>query len=259
MSAVLTDGYTPPRELVAEIEQTRLMGDGTKEGRGALHEYISHEMQNPDPMERKEKLTDDFEPYGMYWSKDYGRLQLRCHDWFVNQIAKNASDLVGQASSMFYQVGGVEELIQQLTYALKDYIQTRTAINQMSGDRKLKQEMGDAEYQFCQAAKYWIDAQQKAQYALERGQQIDDVPQIRTLQEYASTSLREGYIICQAVIRAADKPPMMDFMPAARRVAEYSAKKLTEWFAKRRQNKEAESKLANVGAALELVKFFAKR
>lgn len=257
MSAVLTDGYTPPREPGVDADLIRVMGDGTKESRGALHEYVSQELENPDPMERKEKLTDDFEPYGMYWFKNRsGDIVLRCHEWFIQQIVKNAGDLVGQASEMFSKDTEAQELVEQLTTGLRDYIQTRTAINEMSGARKLNQEMGDAEYQFCQAAKYWIDAQQKAEYALQRGQQLDDVPQIRQLREYANTSLREGYIINQAVIRAADRPPMMKLHPSAQRVAEFSAKKLTEWFAARRKNRAAETKLANVGAAMDLIKFF---
>jgi hypothetical protein len=258
MSAVLTDGYTPAREFTTELDETRVMGNGVKEKRGALHEYIAHEIAS-EQTERKEKLTNDFEPYGMYWEKQYGRLVLRCHEWFVKQIEVSADSLVAQASSMFAKDEEAQELIAQLADALRDYLRTRKAINEMAGDRKLKQEMGDAEYQFTQAAKYWIDAQNKAEYALERGQNIDDNEQIHRLKEYASTSLREGYIISQAVIRASDTPPSIDFKASSKRVAEYSAKKLTEWFSKNRENKEKEGKLANVGAALDVIKFFAKR
>lgn len=207
---------------------------------------------NREPIQQQET-----EPHGMFWHRSHtgGPLVLSAHAWFYKQVSATAELIVAEGCAQFAKDEELQACIAGMADALREYVGYRNAINQMAGARKLSIEADDACYQFCQAAKYYVDATEKAQFRLARGESIDD-QQIQGLKTRSTEAMREGYALSQAIIRASDTPPQFDFDKAAKRVVDYSCRKLTEWFAARRQNNERSEKLNNAGAALELANFF---
>lgn len=199
----------------------------------------------------------DIEPHGMFWHRSQVGMPpvLKAHPWFYAQVERTADEILGIACEQLGKDADTQATITLMANALREYITSRNAINEMAGARKLKQEADDAAYQLCQAAKYYLDATERAQFHLARGNSIDDNKQLERLRTLSENSMREGYAIAQAVLRASDAPVSIDFKLGAKRVVDYSCRRLTEWFSKRRQNQEQQQSLANAGAALHIQSF----
>jgi hypothetical protein len=221
-----------------------------------INDFVAAEMEDLQPTTEPVQHNEP-EPYGMTWWRRGPGLapELRAHPWFYNQVAKAAEDVLVHAVATIGKDTELQANINSMAQALREYIQSRTAINEMSGKRKFQNEMDDAAYSLCQSAKYIIDCEQRVQQRIARGLPIDD-EQVAKLRERAEESMREGYAIAQTVIRASDTPVSFDFNKAARRVVDYSCRNLTQWFAQRRANQENEARAKNIGAALDLNAFF---
>lgn len=222
-----------------------------------INDFIAAEMPETHGVRETPPVTQssESEPHGMYWGED-GRL--RPHQWFIEQIVATADEVFSMARDRWSTDEESKELVNALSLSLRDYVETRTAINSYAGPRKIKQEMDDACYQLAQSAKFYIDATEKAQWSIARGVSIDDNPQIAKLMEMSRQSAREGFILAQAVVAAAPGKALMEIRPSAVRVAEFSCRKLTEWYATRRTNLTAQERMNKISAALEISKFFTK-
>lgn len=217
-------------------------------------EYQAQEHPEVRPGDEARKSSDT-EPYGMYWHREGTRSPvLRAHEWFYLQVATTAEQVLA-AGMKECKDPASQQQINDMAAALREYIQCRTAINHMAGERKLKGEADDACYQLAQAAKYFIDATQAAQKCIDSGFNIDDNKRINALKERSTVAMCEGYMIAQAVLRAADRPPNFDLRLASRRVVDYSCRKLTEWFAARREHEAHRDEHRATGAALDLERF----
>jgi hypothetical protein len=217
-------------------------------------EYEAAQHTEERPGDAPANPLSETEPHGMYWHRDNGRLVLRAHQWFIADVAKTAEAVLATAVSECNDQE-TRDLIREMTDSLRSYVECRRAINPMAGDRKLKGEADDACYQLAQAAKYFIDATQAAQRCIENGYNLDGNKRIESLKERASVAMREGYMIAQAVIMAAPTPPKFDTMLASKRVVEYSCRKLTEWFAARREHEGNRDSHRAQGAAIDLERF----
>lgn len=215
---------------------------------------IEHNAAEEPEQGAQRPQSNETEPHGMYWHRQNGQLVLRPHQWFIEDVAKTADKILEAACTEFNDKE-TQALIRDMGDALRSYVECRRAINDMAGDRKLKGEADDACYQLAQAAKYYIDAMQAAQRCVDNGYNIDGNKRIESLQERTSVAMREGYMLAQSVILAAPTPPAFDMKLASRRVVEYSCRKLTEWFAARRQHEGTRDENRMKAAALELSKF----
>lgn len=203
------------------------------------------------------KLAGEDEPHGMYWDKDrHGVLLLRPHPWFIADVAKTAE--LAMLKGMRKCGDDDKAVIRDMARGLRDYIECRHAINQMAGPRKLKCEADDACYQLAQAAKFSIDAAELSKSLQERGFNPDNSDKIKKLLGDAEKAAKEGYMIAQAVIIAADKPPLFDLQNASRRVVDYSCRKLTDWYAARREREANRDSDRALGAAIDLQRFWEK-
>lgn len=259
---VLTDGYTSPVEELTRLQQMRGM-DRTNQGvpsRGSLTDHEpdltsvrgTHELHEQIPVQ-------ETEPHGMYWVRDADNsLRLRPHDWYVRYIAVQADDIFQLTRETEGDDPKVIEAYQRMGHLLTAYIAQRSLINEMVAPRKLRQELDDAAYQFCQAAKYRIDAEQKAKFILEREGDILDNEQINQLIERAHQAAHEGFVLAYA-IRSTGCNESMNFQVSAKRVLEYSCRRLTEWFAQRRKNTEQQRKASNSAGLAVLNNMFQKR
>jgi hypothetical protein len=221
-----------------------------------IHELNAAEEPEPkDAHDEERSKHSETEPHGMYWQRVNGQLVLRPHAWFLADVAKTADLVLAKGIDQYGRDKETQEQVRTMADALRGYIECRRAINQMAGDRKLKGEADDACYQLAQAAKYFIDASQAAERCVENGYNIDDNRQIQNLRERSTVAMREGYMIAQAVILAAPTPPVFDMKLATKRVVEYSCRKLTEWFAARREHEANRDERRAQGAALDLERF----
>lgn len=176
---------------------------------------------------------------------------LRPHPWFVRQIAVNAEHVFQITRET---LGTDPDIVSEYTSigdSLRDYIEARAQLNEMVRARKVRQELDDAAYQFCQAAKYKIDAEERAKYLVSRDEDPLDNEQINALIERAQQAAHEGFILAYA-IQHAGYPSYMDFATAAKRVLDYSCKRLTEWFAQRRRNTQQQNQLS-ISATLSMI------
>ena len=218
-------------------------------------EYEAAAAHEERPGDAPANPLSETEPHGMYWHRDRGgQLSLRPHQWFIDDVAKTAESVLAAAIKECNDQE-TRDLIKSMADSLREYVECRRAINPMAGDRKLKGEADDACYQLAQAAKYFIDATQAAQRCIENGYNLDGNKRIEGLKERSSVAMREGYMIAQAVILAAPTPPKFDTKLAAKRVVEYSCRKLTEWFAARREHEANRDSHRSLGAALDLERF----
>jgi chorismate mutase len=244
---ILSDGFTPAREEMERIERLR-EDEPQRPGHSPRGSLVDHEPDLTDVRGTHELHTaparDETEPHGMYWARDAaGNLTLRPHQWFVLDIAARADRIFELVRG---QLSANEETIEQyrtIGNALRAYIESRTEINDMVAARKFRQELDDAAYQFCQAAKYQCDAETRAQFLYQREGNVMDDERIQQLLERAEQSAREGFIVAYAVMHAG-YTEKMNMQVAARRVLEYSCKRLTEWFATRRKNNQNQHKAA---------------
>lgn len=222
-----------------------------------ISEFIAAEHQEIAPNHEPVRVTET-EPHGMFWFRSSANAMpvLKAHEWFYRQVAATADAVLAEACQRYGRDKPLQEQIAAMSAALREYIDCRKSINDMSAARKFKQEADDAAYQLCQSAKYVLDAHEKTQFRLARGEPIDSNEQIARLRELSETSLLEGYVIAQAVIRASPEPMGLNFELASRRVVDYSCRKLTEWFAARRQNQDQAQRVQQLGAALDLSRFF---
>lgn len=221
--------------------------------RGVL-EYDAQSEHEPKPREEVQKHSSETEPHGMYWHRANGVLVLKPHAWFLADVAKTADQVLATAIKECSDAD-TQSLIRDMANALREYIECRRAINSMAGDRKLKGEADDACYQLAQSAKYFIDAGEAAKRCIDSGYSIDGNKRIDGLKERSQVAMREGYMIAQAVILAANIPPVFDMKLATKRVVEYSCRKLTEWFAARREHTDARDANRESGAKLDLENF----
>lgn len=252
---VLNDAYTPAREELTRVEGLR-SGEPRREGaptRGSDHDHApdltpvrgTHELH-----EQNEQRSTD--PHGMYWvTGQDGIRRLQPHKWFVRYIAV-------QADSIFMitrdSVGANPEVIaqyQEMGDALRTYVESRAAVNDMVANRKFKQELDDAAYQFCQAAKYKVDAEERARFLVERDEDALDNEQINNLIERAQQAAHEGFILAMA-IRHAGFNEELKFDTSAKRVLDYSCRRLTEWFSAREQA-QADRRSMTVAATRSIV------
>jgi hypothetical protein len=259
---VLTDGYTSPVEELTRLQQMRGI-DRTDRGvptRGSLTDHAPDLTAVRGTHELHEQVSaQETEPHGMYWVRDAeNNLRLRPHDWYVRYIAVQADEIFQLTRESEGDDPVVIETYHQMGRALNAYIEQRSQINEMVAKRKLRQELDDAAYQFCQAAKYKIDAEQKAKFILEREGDILDNEQINQLIERASQAAHEGFVLAYA-IRSTGCDETMNFQTSAKRVLEYSCRKLTEWFAQRRKNTEQQRKTSNSAGLAILNNMFQKR
>lgn len=208
----------------------------------------------PTPEEQIDRNRNN--PYGMYWIRGAKGLQLAAHAWFILQVSSTADDIFQDMHTELSKDPEATKTIERIASPLRDYIEERTALNEYAGKRKIKQEADDACYQLCQAAKFFIDATEKAKWMLDNGQDLDSNQQLSNLKALSQKAAREGYILMRAVTLASDEHVSLDCRQAARRVVEFSCRKLTEWFAQREQNTAQEGKLRNLGSAMELANFF---
>lgn len=221
----------------------------------AMAEPSADEIRAELAKHAKPKQSAETEPHGMYWERDgSGYLRLKPHAWFLAEVAKTAEHVLAAAVKECGDAD-TQSQIRDMADALRSYLECRTAINQMAGDRKLKGEADDACYQLTQAAKYFIDATEAAKQCIDRGYNIDGNRRIDGLKERATVAMREGYMIAQAVILASNIPPRFDMQLAAKRVVEYSCRKLTEWFAARREHEANRDNHRAQGAAIDLERF----
>lgn len=251
---VLQDGFVPQREALSQVEQIR-SGDT----RGSLTDHApdltpvrgTHELHEQLPL-------PDTEPHGMYWARNaQGNLYLRPHDWYVRFIAVQADDIFMMTREAADKDEVTKKLIRVTGRAFKRYIDCRATINDMVVKRKLRQELDDAAYQFCQAAKYRSDAEEKARFLVERDGDILDNEQISALVERARQAAHEGYVVAYA-LQSIDYTEPMNFQASAKRVIEYSCRKLTEWYATRRQNQEGQRKASNAAGMAIINNLFAR-
>lgn len=281
---VLSDGYTPDREELTRIAQLRTLAPDahtdaievhkTRENaelRGSLHDHEpdlkeargTHELHTA-PEQRSA------DPHGMYWHVNqyctcdmpknvmphvgecqFGRRYLRPHAWFVRYIAVQADDIFMTTREA---IGKDEEFItryQAIGDSLKAYIEERVQVNKMVAERKFRQELDDAAYQFCQAAKYKVDAEERAKFLVARDQDAIDNEQINALINRAQESAYEGIVVAYGV-QHAGCTQQMNFNGAAKRVVEWSCKRLTDWFAERDAKQAQQQRLA-AGATQAIV------
>ena len=92
--------------------------------------------------------------------------------------------LVGDCRRLRAEV--VLPISPQTRLGLERYLATRKELNEMAWARKMRQELDDSCYQFCQAAKYWLDAMERAQFAVKRGLNISDDATIQKLKRLVS-------------------------------------------------------------------------
>jgi hypothetical protein len=212
----------------------------------------THELHEQVPVQ-------ETEPHGMYWIRDPDNsLRLRPHDWYVRYIAVQADSIFQLTREIEGDDPTVIKTYRRLGRTLNAYISRRSQINEMVASRKLRQELDDAAYQFCQAAKYQLDAEQKAKFILEREGDILDNEQINQLILRAQQAAHEGFVLAYA-IRSTGCDESMNFQVSAKRVLEYSCRKLTEWFAQRRKNTEQQRKNSNSAGLAILNNMFQKR
>lgn len=252
---VLTDGFVPARETLSQFENMR---SGDK--RGSLNDHApdlkdirgTHEPQERAPI-------TETEPHGMYWTRDaQNNLRLRPHDWYVRYIAVQADEIFQLTRDAIGNDPAIIIAYKKLGRTLNAYIARRARINEMVATRKMRQELDDAAYQLCQAAKYKVDAEQKAQFIIERDGDIFDNEQINQLVERADQAAHEGFILAYAIY-SAGHTDRMNFETSSRRVLEYSCRKLTEWFAQRRKNTETQRSASNSAAMALISNMFHKR
>jgi hypothetical protein len=221
-----------------------------------INDFIA--ASEPEPTSEPDEITKhDVEPHGMYWHRSHvgAAPTLKAHSWFYAEVERTADEVLSISCQQFGKDGELQDAITSMAASLREYISSRTAINEMAGKRKLKQEADDGAYQLCQAAKYYLDATERAQFHIARGNSIDDNKQIERLRTLAENSMREGYAIIQAVMRASDTSVAIDFKMGSKRVVDYSCRRLTEWFAKRRENQEQQQTLSNAAATLHISSF----
>lgn len=250
---VLQDGYTPQREALAQLEQQR---SGDK--RGSLTDHAPDLTEVHGTHEMHEQVTlPDSEPHGMYWVRD-PHLRLRPHSWYVQYIAVRAEEAFLMTRDAIGKDEEVTNLIKATGVALQAYLDCRGQINDMVVTRKLKQELDDAAYQFCQAAKYQSDAEEKLKFIVERDGDVIDNEQVNALVMRGSQAAHEGFVIAYAIRSIGHNDPM-NFQASARRVIEYSCRKLTEWYATKRKNTEGQRSQANSAAKALLDNMFKTR
>lgn len=263
---VLSDGYTPAREELARISELRKLAPdahgngievhkqaGKTELRGSLHDHEpdltpvrgTHELH-----EQPQKT--ETEPHGMYWHRGPdGALVLKPHPWFIKYIAQQAETVFVATRAAYVDTKEFREEFYALSEALQEYIAQRGRLNPTAADRKLKQELDDAAYQLCQAAKFKCDAEERAKFLVERDEDPLDNEQISKLIDRAQEAAHEGLVIAYAVSHAGCGL-VMDFNYGAKRVLDYSCRRLTEWFAQRRQN-AAQQKQVSIDATKTLI------
>jgi hypothetical protein len=198
------------------------------------------------------------EPHGMVWTRRNGVLVLQAQGWFVAQIAKQADEVFLHMRDELNKDPELNEQISAMSDGLERYLATRKELNEMAWARKMRQELDDSCYQFCQAAKYWLDAMERAQFAVKRGLNISDDATIQKLKDLSESAAREGIAVAMAVYRITDISLEMNFHTAAQRVADYSARKLTEWYAQKRVNEARTLDVSNNAALMDLVNHFKK-
>lgn len=225
--------------------------------RGVIEHNAAEDPEPQDAHDAERRKSSETEPHGMYWHRHNGQLVLKPHQWFLDDVARTADHVLALAVSECSDEAS-KDLIRSMASSLREYIECRKAINEMAANRKLKGEADDACYQLAQAAKYFIDATQQAQRCQDMGYNTDDNEKIKNLRARTEVAMKEGYMIAQAVILASDIPPVFDMKLAARRVVEYSCRKLTEWFAARRENEAGRDSHRDAGAKLDLESFLGK-
>lgn len=199
-------------------------------------------------------------PHGYFWTRDAGgHLILKPSNWFVTQIAQQADEIFASMREKLSKDEDVQDDIIGMAAALEQYWGYRAKYNQMAGDRKLRGELDDACYQLCQSAKYYLDAMERAQDGANKGRDISDDQRIQTLSDLSKSSAIEGYVIAAAVYQVSDQALTMNFSAAAWRVANYSARKLTEWFAAREEANKKRLDTSNNAALAEIVSMFGKK
>lgn len=222
-----------------------------------INDYVSAELADnqPVPSDEPPHTRERTEPYGMYWIKHNSTMQLRPHDWFIKQVASYADGIFGQMHESWARDPETAGRVTELRTSLGSYLSARQELNEYAYGRKLKQEADDACYQMCQAAKFFIDATEKAKWLLDNGRDLEGNQQLQNLKALAEKAGYEGYVLMRAV-RAIDAKVKLDFEPSAKRVIEWSCRKLTEWFAARESNIDNEQKLKNLAQAVELLNLF---
>lgn len=267
---VLQDGYTPPAEELARIGGLRTMAPNAhtdaievhkdheqRELRGSLSDHAPDLKDTRGTHELHERVAaPDTEPHGMYWSRDeHGALRLRPHDWYVRLIAVQADEIFQLTRDSAANDEEIVKLYTATGAALREYLDCRNQINSMVVSRKVRQELDDASYQFCQAAKYKSDAEEKARFIIERDGDILDNEQINQLINRAHEAAHEGFVIAYA-IQSIGYCEQMNFLASSRRVIEYSCRKLTEWYAQRRRNSEGQKQASNAAGRAILDNLF---
>jgi hypothetical protein len=203
--------------------------------------------------------TKPWAPEGFYWGYNKkGDPSLRPHEWYVNDIAKDAENRLARAIDKHGKSEELKELIKAGAEELLGYLQTRKAINAKSFERKLKGEADDAAYQIVQAAKYRRDGLQMMENNRRNGYKADN-DKVRALRGYADNSLYEGYALTQIVLQAAygaDVVPTFDYQAAAWRVCNWSAQRITETLMAKQRNERNADKLDDEAARMEAEAFF---
>jgi hypothetical protein len=199
-------------------------------------------------------------PTGYYWAMGAsGNLELKTQPWFAVKIAAEADTIFGNMREKLSKDPDTLESVQVMADGLRAYLDERYKYNEMVVMRKLKQEADDACYQLCQAAKYYLDALERAQSGANRGQDMSDDQRIETLSDLSMKSATEGYVVAAAIFAAADEHIELNFAGAAKRVADYSARKLTEWYAARETATRDRVSTANNAALATIVNMFGKK
>ncbi len=201
---------------------------------------IRTNAEQPDTGDERESDKLPWAPYGFTWhtNQQTGQLYLLPTQEYQLAIIKGAEECFIDAIHKFRDSAECAGLIETLGNELRDTLQSRRAINDMSYSRVLKRECDDASYQIVQAAKYRIDAEEQMRQQIEWGETSKRKEKIETLRDYAKKSQREGYILSCALLKAceSEKPPVFDYAAACRRTTEYSARKLTETLGARLKN-----------------------
>lgn len=259
---VLTDGYTSPVEELTRLQQMRGI-DRTDRGtptRGSLTDHAPDltEVRGTHELHERVELPTS-EPHGMYWTHDAsGQPCLRPHTWFVRHIAVSAEEVFLITRDSLGDDPGIQRAYRRMGRALNLYLKHREQFNEIVTPRKLRGELDDAAYQFCQAAKYRIDAEEKAKYIIERDGDILDNEQIARLIDRAQQAAHEGFVLAYALQSIGCNDPM-NFQVSAKRVLDYSCRKLTEWYAQNRKNTANQRKASNAAGMAILNNMFTKR
>lgn len=256
MSAVLNadDRQGPEAFRIPEHGSTSLTEATNNEAKdsGQIEQEIRDHAEG-----RKEKAP--WAPEGFYWGYNkQGDPVLKPHEWFVRNVATDAERRYARAAEKHCKSEELKEIIETAGDELRDYLQSRRALNEKAYARKLKGEADDAAYQIVQAAKYRLDGIAQMERNRSYGKAaVDD--RVQNLRHYQENSEYEGYALTRIVLRAAeggDVMPVFDYMNAAWRVCNFSASKLTEYFAAKTRNEKKADNLEEQASRQEAEAFF---